>query len=219
VCPFMNKLFAHWFLPLILVFCACRALAVEVQVQGLFKGAAVLLIDGKQRMLKAGKRSPEGVLLVSANNKHAVIEIDGKRHNLTLSRRITSSYQTVKIKEVAIPRNKSNQYITSANINGKRIRVLVDTGATSVSMSSLEAKRLGIDYEKGKVGQVVTASGVAKAYSVTLKRVAIGEIVVSGVPAVVVEGNFPVLVLLGMTYLNHVNMSEHGGILYLKSKY
>ncbi|MBL4827642.1 MAG: TIGR02281 family clan AA aspartic protease [Spongiibacteraceae bacterium] len=203
----------------ILLFIGMRCFALDVQVQGLFKGAAVLLIDGKQRLLRAGKRSPEGVLLIHADRKHAIVEIQGKRHDLSLSRRITSSYQAVEKIEVAIPRNATNQYISNAMINGKRIKVLVDTGATSVALSSKDAERLNIDYQNGQKSQVVTASGVAKAYTVLLKRISVGGLTVSGVSAVVIEGAYPVTVLLGMTYLNHVSLREQGGTLYLKSKY
>lgn len=214
----INNAFTGLLLAVLLSF-SVHSNAVEVRVQGLFKGAAVLMIDGKQRMLKAGKRSPEGVLLVTADTKKAIVEIDGKRHTMTLSKQITSNYTEIERAEVAIPRNKLNQYITNALINGKRIKVLVDTGANSIALSSDDAKRLGIDYKKGKEGQVSTASGVAKAYSVTLGRVALGALAVKGVPAVVIEGSYPATVLLGMTYLNHVELREQGGTLYLRSKY
>lgn len=203
----------------ILLVLALPCLATEVQVQGLFKGAAVLLVDGKQRMLKVGSRSPEGVLLVYADTKKATIEVDGKRHQLTLSKRIATQYERAPRSEVAIVRNATNQYITDANINGKRIKVLVDTGATAVALSSKDAKRLGIRYKKGKPSQAVTASGVAKAYEVTLERISLGAITVRNVSAMVIEGGFPVQVLLGMSYLNHVNIREQGGTMYLQSKY
>ena len=49
----------------------------KIKVVGLFKDKAIVTIDGKQRVLSKGKTSPEGILLISANSREAVIEIDG----------------------------------------------------------------------------------------------------------------------------------------------
>ena len=95
----------------------------------------------------------------------------------------------------------------------------MDTGATSVALSARQASQLGIDYRQGRLSTVTTASGRAKAYQVTLKTVAVGSIVVSAVPAVVVEGDYPAIILLGMTYLRHVEMSEKDGLLVLQAKF
>ncbi|RKZ34041.1 MAG: TIGR02281 family clan AA aspartic protease, partial [Gammaproteobacteria bacterium] len=55
------------------------AQAVEkVSVQALFKDMAVLVVDGKRRTLRSGQTSPEGIKLISADSKQAVLEIDGK---------------------------------------------------------------------------------------------------------------------------------------------
>ena len=193
--------------------------AVDVQVQGLFKNTAVLNIDGKQRMLKAGQRSPEGVLLVSANTKQAVLEIDGKRLTVGLSRSISSQFTRAEKTELAIPKNSFNQYITTATINGRRIQVLVDTGATSIAMSGRHARQLGLNFQKGKPHRVVTASGQAPAWRVKLRSVNVGGIEVNNIMASVIEGDYPTEVLLGMSYLEHVKMREQDGILYLEAKY
>jgi aspartyl protease family protein len=195
------------------------AVSLEVHAQGLFKNAAVLSIDGKRRMMKVGKPSPEGVLLIESNTKEAVIEVNGQRQKLTLSRRISGSFVKTEKTEVAIPRNSYNQYITNASINGRRIEVLVDTGATSVAMSSRHAEQLGIDYKQGRKSAVITASGRAKAYTVKLRSVEVGGIAIKGLDASVIEGDFPMTILLGMTYLEHVHMREQNGTLFLQAKY
>ncbi len=195
------------------------ALALDVQVQGLLRDTAILLIDGKQRLLKVGKRSPEGVLLIEADAKQAVIEIDGEHHQLTLSRQITSLYTQVDKREVSIRRNERNQYITTAKINGKRLQVLVDTGANAVAMSSVTAKSLGIDYEGSPQGMVRTASGEVSSYMIKLRSLDVGGIEVTAISAFVIEGNYPQMVLLGMSYLEHVSLREQSGILYLQAKF
>ncbi len=53
---------------------ASPILAVEkISVKGLFNNKAIVVIDGKQRLLRAGETSPEGVKLISANSKEAVL--------------------------------------------------------------------------------------------------------------------------------------------------
>ena len=121
--------------------------------------------------------------------------------------------------EVKVTRNSRNRYITYASINGRRITVLVDTGATIVAMSSVDAGKLGINYRRGVRSKVVTASGVASAYSLVLDTVALGNITVSGVQASVIEGEFPDTVLLGMSYLSEVDMQEKNGVMTLRRKY
>ena len=199
---------------------ATSSYGLDIQAQGLFKNTAVLKINGQQRMLKVGKRSPEGVLLVSSTPKKAVIEIDGKQQEITLSRTISTSYaKAAPKKEVSIQRNQFDQYITMAAINGKSRRVLVDTGANIIAMSSNDARLLGLDYEKGQPSMVTTASGRAPSYRLELRTVKVGDITVSGVEASIIEGEYPEMILLGMSFLKRVNMREENGVLYLQGKY
>lgn len=192
--------------------------ALEVTAQGLLKDAAVLVIDGRQQMLRSGERSVEGVLLVSADPRQAIIEYQGQRHALTLNRRISSVFERPPpASEVAIPRDANNQYRTVAEINGKTLPVLVDTGASSVVLSADQASQLGIDYLQGAAATATTAAGDSAAYRIKLHRVSVGGIVASHIPALVIEGSHPPVVLLGMTFLQHVEMRETGGTLYLKA--
>ncbi len=87
-------------------------------------------------------------------------------------------------------------------------------------MSEVEAKRLGIPYRiRGEKTGVRTASGFAKAYAVTLDQVQVGELVLQQVEAVVVEGNSPHRVLLGMSFLSRVKMEHKGTLMVLQSKF
>lgn len=210
----------QWSLGLLVLALSLNVQATEVEVVGLFKNAAVLRVNGQQRVYKAGELSPEGVRVVSASTREAVIEIDGKRQTLGLSRHISSAYSAADKREVEIPRSANFQYITHGHINGKAIPLLVDTGANSVAMSERHARQLGIDYLSSKFsGQVQTASGTAKAYGVQLRSVSVGGITASGVEAVVIQGDYPTEVLLGVSFLQHVDLREENGVMYLKSKF
>jgi aspartyl protease family protein len=197
------------------------AFAVDtIEVQALMSDAALLRIGDKQRMLRNGQHSPEGVLLVSADTRRAIIEVDGHRKELKLSQRIGGNFKAADTTEVRIERNAHAQYLTTAQINGRLTTVIVDTGASTVALSGTQAALLGIDYHRiGTPGHATTASGVVNAYSIQLDNVAVGGIAVPYVPAMVIEGDFPVVALLGMTFLQRVGMREENGALFLKQKF
>lgn len=213
-------LMAVWVIMLVLLSVSPSSAQSHIQVRALFKGAAVLEIDGKQQLLKVGKTSPEGVTLVAADPHKAVVEIDGTQQTLTLSKQISSSYQVVEKREISIPINRADQYLTTAQINGRRVQVLIDTGANMMAMSSAVAKQIGISYPAGKpTAVVITASGKMPAYPIRLDSVDVGGIRANRIDAIIIEGEYPEVTLLGMTYLKHVTLREEGGIMYLKSKY
>ena len=86
-------------------------------------------------------------------------------------------------------------------------------------MNQFQARAIGLPDDAGEASQVETASGMINARIVMLKSVDVGGIQVENVRASVLEGNFPTTVLLGMTYLRHVSMSETGGVLSLSIAY
>ena len=191
----------------------------KVVVKGLFNGAAVFEINGRRTLLKNGKASPEGLRLIKATSKQALVEFDGKRRTLTLSQSIGTAYTEASKDEVRLNSQHQGHFFGLGKFNGKSAQFLVDTGASTVSMSSATAERLGIRYKNGSIVRVSTAQGTAKGYHVSLRRVDVGAISVSNVAAIIIEGEYPLDVLLGNSFLSKTDMNIQGGILVLKSKY
>jgi len=193
--------------------------AADIIVLGLFKNKAIVQIDGKQRTLKKGKASPEGVILISADSETAILEIDGKQKEFKLGLHIGASFKQKKLAEAKImPVN--GMYATTGFINGRAVSFLVDTGATWISMNIHQARSLGINFRYiGKRGQVTTANGMVPIYQITLDKVRIGEIELTNVEAAVLEGNSPAQVLLGNSFLNRVEMQRQGQVMLLKQKF
>ena len=203
-----------------LLMAQAKAFAFDaIEVQALMNDAALLRIGDKQHMLRNGQRSPEGILLVSADTHRALIEVEGQRKELKLSQRIAGNFAAADTTEVRIDRNAQAQYLTTASINGHLTSVIVDTGANTVALSGAQAAMLGLDYHRGKPTHVATASGVANAYSIQLDNVAVGGVSAPYVLATVIEGDFPVVTLLGMSFLQRVGMREENGALFLKQKF
>ena len=197
------------------------AQAVEkIRVNGLFKDKAILVIDGKQRLLRAGETSPEGVTLIQSNSKRAVIEVNGVQSTHELGTQISGGFSKPESPAVYIYPTPNNMYTVVGSINGYPVNFVVDTGATAVSMNSNQARRLGIDYAvEGRQALSQTASGIVKIYIVRLKRVKVGDIELTNVEGSVHEGDFPTEVLLGMSFLGRLEMRRNDGVLELRKKY
>lgn len=207
-------------LPLLLF--AARSLAdVQINVVGLFNDKAVLVIDGgKPQTLSVGKVSPEGVRLVSADSRRAVIEVNGKQRELGMGQAVSVSGNSAPAQtSVTLYANPQGHFLTEGSINGRPVKMLVDTGASAVAISGDQAKRLGIDYQKGETGIVSTAAGPVKSYAVTLASLKIGSVTLNQVAALVIDGASPPVVLLGMSALNRMQMTHEGMALTLTKKY
>lgn len=192
--------------------------AAEAKVLGVFNGSAVLELDGKQKILKPGQQVGE-IKLISADGRQAVLEVDGKPRTVALGASLGGNYSPPQRDAVRLPRSKDGHYYVRGTVNGQLVDLMVDTGATRVVFNSNIATKLGINYRLGRQGQSLTASGVAQAYFLTLSSVKVGGIDLTNVDAAVVEGNFPVQSLLGMSFLSRVQMAENNGVLELRSKY
>jgi aspartyl protease family protein len=106
---------------------------------------------------------------------------------------------------VEIKAGAHGHYYASAEINGRPINVLVDSGASIVALTYDDASRAGVyvrdsDYTQ----QVSTANGLARVAPVVLARISIGDITVRDVPAAVTEPGSLGTTLLGMSFLSRL---------------
>lgn len=204
-----------------LAFLMPTAFAANVDVIGLTEGKAVISVGGgAPRTLAVGETSREGVKLISASREQAVLEYEGKRETLRLGQSIAASYAPAAHPSVTLVADGQGHFITTGAINGAPLKFLVDTGATMISMSQADAKRAGINFLKGEPGYSSTANGVAQVYKVKLDNVRIGGIVLDNVDGLVHAGasGLP-FALLGMSFLNRVEMKRDGTQMTLTKRY
>ncbi|MEO4045542.1 TIGR02281 family clan AA aspartic protease [Pseudomonas sp. CAU 1711] len=192
-----------------------------VQVVGLFPNAAVLLVDGQRKLVRAGQTGPGGVKVISADSKGAVLEVDGVQRSYGLSREYNQAGSSGPQKtQVSISKGVGDHYWIAGSIEGHPVQFLVDTGATSVAMNEGQARRLGIDYRvQGRPMVASTAGGNVRGWRIKLNSVKVGALEVLGVEAAVLEGDSPTEVLLGMSFLSRVRWREDNGVLQLESKF
>lgn len=192
----------------------------DIQVSGLLPNQAVVTINGQQRILKTGKPSPEGIVLLSADSKSAVFDWQGQRIERTLSRQITSNFTPpIDKPEVRIERGINGHYIIPGHINGRLVNFMVDTGAFTVAMNHTQADNLGLDWRRGRRFAVETAGGTTPSYEVNLETVTVGGITLHNVRCSVVVADSDNDILLGMSFLSQTEMHEENNTLVLRKKY
>ncbi|EXI86409.1 MAG: clan AA aspartic protease [Candidatus Accumulibacter regalis] len=207
------------------VFACCLAVgwsaveAVDVGLAGVFPGKALLTIDGgAPRTVAVGAETSEGVRVVAVDRESATIESDGKKRTLRVGQNVVSSSSQQGGGRVVLTADGNGHFLTTGNINGSTVRFLVDTGATMISLGASDARRIGIDPSKGQPAVVNTANGQARVSRVQLDSVRVGEIVLHGIDALVHQQDMPV-VLLGMTFLNRMEMQRDGQTMTLRKRY
>ncbi|HPT50529.1 MAG TPA: TIGR02281 family clan AA aspartic protease [Accumulibacter sp.] len=205
-------------LPVLL--CACPgALAVDVGLAGVFPGKALLTIDGgAPKIMAVDGKSEQGVKVLSVDGETATIEADGKKRTLRVGQYVKSQSASTAGATAVLTADNNGHFLTTGNINGTTVRFLVDTGATMISLGASEARRVGIDAGKGQSAVVNTANGQATVSRVKLDTVRVGEIVLNGVDAVVHQQDMPIA-LLGMSFLNRMEMQRDGQTMTLKKRY
>jgi aspartyl protease family protein len=199
---------------------AVPAFATDVTVVGLFPSKAVVTINrGSPRTLSVGQATPEGVKLVSVDSSAAVLEVDGKRQRLEMGQHFETPAQGGERTSVTLAPDSRGHFMVDAQVNGGHLRLLVDTGATMVRISTGDAQRLGIDYAKGEPGYSIVADGRrVPNYRLKLDSVSIGGLTLYGVDATVGEGGMG-FGLLGMSFLSRTEMHREGQNLTLTKRY
>ena len=108
-------------------------------------------------------------------------------------------------REVQIRAGAHGHYVARAEINGRPVDVLVDTGASIVALAFDDARQAGVLVRDSDYTQrVSTANGYARVAPVMLDRVSIGDITVRNVPAAVSEPGSLATTLLGMSFLGRL---------------
>jgi aspartyl protease family protein len=207
---------------LLLVLACGTALATDVALIGLMgSGTAVLAVGGGEpKAVRVGQKwSGVTVVSVDRGQSQAVVEIDGKQRVLKIGQHYRSARAPSSDgQSVTLAADPRGHFVSQGSINGNPVRFLVDTGATTVALPAAEAQRLGIDYRKGQRGFTNTAGGVVPVYRVRFDSVKLGAIELTGIDGIVIEQGLDIA-LLGMSFLNRVEMKRDGGTMTLTRRF
>ena len=108
----------------------------------------------------------------------------------------------------ALVKASDGHFWANGQVDGAPVRFLVDTGASKVSLTLQDARRLGLDPSRLTYDQTVrTADGQSQAARVRLKSVSVNGARVADVDALVISEGLPAS-LLGMSYLGRLSRFE-----------
>jgi len=111
-----------------------------------------------------------------------------------------------------VVRSRGGDFAVAAHINGAKIPMVLDTGASSVVLTQEAARAAGLPIEVLDYSiNVDTANGRTRAAPVTLARLAVGNLIEHDVPALVVRQGQLRNNLLGMSFLNRLESWEVRG--------
>lgn len=209
-----------------LLLCTCAAVAQTQSPVVAFNGslgakAALLMIDGEARTVPVGE-TVRGVRLLSLVDGQAQIEAGGRRYTLQMGtspgRIGEATAASGSGRKIVLSSGQGGHFTTSGSINGQSTQFLVDTGATAISISQLEAERIGVKFRTGRRIMTQTANGTVPAHMLTLDVVRIGDVDVRNVEAIVVPGQMS-HVLLGNSFLTRFQMKRDNDVLTLDLRY
>ncbi|MEO8410010.1 MAG: TIGR02281 family clan AA aspartic protease [Propionivibrio sp.] len=210
--------FASFALAATLLLTAPLALATDVGLAGLFAGKTLLTINGgPPRVVAVGATTADGVKVLSVQGELATLEIDGRKRVLRVGQNVAAQASSGPASAV-LTADASGHFFATGKINGTSVRFLVDTGASMVSLGAGDARRIGIDPTRGQLAVVTTANGQAQVSRVKLTSVRVGDIVLNNVDAMVHQQDMP-MALLGMSFLNRMEMQRNGETMTLKQRY
>ncbi|PHS67840.1 MAG: TIGR02281 family clan AA aspartic protease [Methylophaga sp.] len=124
------------------------------------------------------------------------------------NKQLTVSINQNGSKQIVLERNRYGHYVATGKINGQSVEFLLDTGATLVAIPEHIAKKLSLI--KGQGFQSETANGMSQSYATHLDTVSLGDIVISNVQGSISMGMEFDEVLLGMSFLKHLQMTQQG---------
>jgi aspartyl protease family protein len=167
-------------------------------------------LQNKQKRMGAGMLALAWV----AFGALAVLWFDGALERQDNPNTTLNSTVMEGVREVRLQRNRAGHYVTPGLINGSEVTFMLDTGATTIAIPGKVAA--GLDLQRGQEIKTQTANGIASTYTTSLDHVSIGEISLKNVAAGVSPGLSTREVLLGMSFLKHIEFTQRGDTLILR---
>jgi len=117
--------------------------------------------------------------------------------------------------ELVLKRSSDGHYVFPGTINGEPVTFLLDTGATLVSVPAHLGRELGL--KPGARQQAITANGTVTTRATRVDALAFGPFEIREVPASLNPGMGDDQVLLGMSVLKHLEFTQRGDTLILRT--
>ena len=194
------------------------AAAQDVGLAGVMGSKAMLMINGGEPQSVAVGQTLDGVKVIAVQGDQVVVEVGGKKRPLRVGQHAIGAASGDGSGKVALTADGQGHFYTTGTINGAYVRFLVDTGATMVSLGASDARRIGLDPSRGVKGLSDTANGQIVVTKIQLDTVRVGDITLHNVDALIHQSDMPAA-LLGMSFLNRMEMQRDGSTMTLKRRF
>jgi aspartyl protease family protein len=194
------------------------ALAQDVGLAGIMGSKAMLMINGGEPQAVPVGQTLDGVKVLSVQGDQIMVEIGGKKRPLRVGQHAIGASNGDGSDKIVMTADVQGHFYTTGTVNGTSVRFVVDTGATSIALGPNDARRIGLDLRQGQRGMTSTANGQVVVTRIPLDTVKIGGITLHNVEAVVLPAEMPVA-LLGMSFLNRMDMQRDGSTMTLKKRF
>jgi aspartyl protease family protein len=186
------------------------SLVIKIALLVVIGGAALALF--RQRVAEAFQAAlfwviVALVLVIGYTFRHDLRDIGERVLSELIPGRTASRGSTVEFS-----RGRGGEFQVAADINGARVAMVLDTGASAVVLTQEAAKAAGLPLDMLSYSvNVDTANGRARAASVTLDRLTVGSITERAVPALIAQPGQLKTSLLGMSFLTRLERWEVRG--------
>jgi aspartyl protease family protein len=180
--------------------------AQDVGLAGIMGSKAMLMINGAEPQAVPVGKTVDGVKLLSIQDDQVMIEIGGKKRPLRVGQHAVGVAGGNGSDKIILTANVQGHFFTTGTINGTSVRFMVDTGATSIALGPTDARRMSS-----------TANGTVVVTRVYLDTVTIAGVTLHNVEASVLPSEMPIA-LLGMSFLNRMEMQRDGSTMTLKRR-
>jgi aspartyl protease family protein len=192
--------------------------AQDVGLAGIMGSKAMLMINGGEPQAVPVGQTLDGVKVLAINGDQIMVEIGGKKRPLRVGQHAIGVSNGDGSDKIVMTADIQGHFYTTGTVNGTSVRFVVDTGATSIALGPNDARRIGLDLRQGQRGMTSTANGQVVVTRIPLDTVKIGGITLHNVEAVVLPAEMPVA-LLGMSFLNRMEMQRDGSTMTLKKRF
>jgi aspartyl protease family protein len=134
-------------------------------------------------------------------------------HQRNPNQNLASQPSIGQTKEVVLKRNRLGHYVATGLINGQAVELMLDTGASDIVIPASLANHLDLKWGPPVVYR--TANGTITAYTTRLLRVELGPIVLENLHGSINPHMDDKDVLLGMSFLKHLEFNQQGEYLTL----
>lgn len=195
--------------------------AQVVNLVGLSAGKALLVIDGAAPRFLGSGDTASGVRVVTLSADAAVVDVHGERRTLHLGDQpLSSAPATARTgtHRIVLVADGSGHFTGQAQVNGRVLPFLLDTGATVTVLSEAQASEIGLASANGRTVRVKTANGEGTGHAVMLNSVRVGDATTYNVDALVIPSSLPYM-LLGNSFLARFGMRRENDRMILEQRY